>query len=913
MIFPKWSILLLSLVLALSVSAESISQQDQIIPKDRIQRYIPPKGAKTHEVILGERFQAGGIKRWFHGSNYRDLWTTPLQATVLDLDNVGGGLTPLRPGGAGQSISLHFTGEDGRRYTVRSIDKNPGKKLWEELKDTIVDDTIQDLVSAHLPAGAFVVDSLMEAAGILHAKHTLVVIPDDPRLGVYRKDFAGLVGMLQERPSEGSDDTPGFAGSRQISGTDKLWEHLEETPRNRVNARAYLKARLMDFLVNDKDRHYGQWRWARFPDGENYTWLPIPEDRDKAFIGFTGPVMALARRPLPRRIIEFDDKYPSQLSLTTTGWELDREFLVELDKAAWDSVIAEFRQALPDSVIEEAVRKLPVPYYEMIGETLTEALKVRRDTLPEFASKYYKFINRQVEIQATDQDEYVECEHTPNGDLVVRIGLIEDPGGEKKAPYFQRTFHAEESEEVRIYLRGGADRSEISGATGRILVRIDGGGGDDTLINASEVGASKTQFYDARGENQFIKGKGAKINERPYKRPPPQILLGRYALDWGKEAYIFPSFMVNPDLGMFVRVYNNRQYFGYRKAPYASRHAFNIGLATNGLTPFVSYTGNFRHALRDFDARLHFKYSGIQMIRFNGFGNNTQIPESSEFYKVEQSHFVFAPSLNFQKRSHDAGAFTLREEPDEEGSDSPKKSNRWVFTFRLGPIVKYSHTPLDANADTFVGSLADPVYGMESFGQAGVASDIKYDMRDNPAYPTSGFLVEATGTAYPGAWSVESTFGSIDGKVHTYLTAPIRTRPTLALRVGGKKVWGDFPFHESAFLGGPGFAGVGTSDSFLRGFRKNRFAGDTSLYGNAELRLVLMPVLLLVPGELGAFITADAGRVFYAEDPEDADKWHRSIGGGLWLSFLQRRQTVSVAIINGDDLTGVYLRAGFMF
>ena len=166
-------------------------------------------------VVPGERFRASPSERWFYGDNYRDLWTTPIEVAVLDLDSVGGGLTPLRTGGFGQSISLHFTGEDGRRYTVRSLDKDPTKRLDDEMKNTIVGEVLQDLISTLLPTAALVVDPLMEATGILHSKHTLVVIPDDPRLGEYREDFAGLIGTLQEHPSEGPDDTPGFAGSRQ--------------------------------------------------------------------------------------------------------------------------------------------------------------------------------------------------------------------------------------------------------------------------------------------------------------------------------------------------------------------------------------------------------------------------------------------------------------------------------------------------------------------------------------------------------------------------------------------------------------------------------------------------------------------------------------------------------------------------
>ena len=891
MVFSKRIPIVLSLVLAVSIPTESTAEESP--PGHKIHRSIPPPDAKTHVVILGERFRAGGFKRWLYGRDYRDLWATPIEVTVLDLDRVGGGLTPLRTGGAGQSISLHFTGQDGRRYTVRSLDKDPMKRKWDELKNTVVDDVLQDMISALLPTGALVVDPLMEATGILHTKHTLVVIPDDPRLKEYRKNFAGLIGMLQEHPSEGPDDTPGFAGSRKISGTDKLWKRLEKTPCNRVDARAYLKARLMDFLINDRDRHYGQWRWARFSAGDCYTWLPIPEDRDQAFVDFDGFGMAVARRGLPMQI-EFDDAYPSLVGLSTTGWELDREFLVELNKTAWDSVATAFRQDLPDPVIEDAARQLPPPYYKIVGEALTKALKSRRDALPEFARRYYALITREAEIQATDQDEYAHCEHLPNGDLLVRLGLMEEPDG---VPYFQRTFHPQETREVRIYLRGGDDRAEIAGAKGRIAIRIDGGGGADAFTNSSQAGAAKTRFYDYRGKNRFAKGKGAKIDERPYKRPPARILRARYALDWGMQAITFPILVANPDLSVFVGGLGSRQYFGYRKNPFSSRHSFNAGLAINRLKPSISYTGTFRQLLSGLDAKIYLKYSGLQVIRFNGFGNATEISGPSSFYQVEQNYFAFAPSFEFRAAEHTGDIESLRSK----------------LTIGLGPIIKYANTPLSSNKDKFIGSLDHPLYGTDSFGQVGAQGEILYDTRDNPAYATRGFFVRVAGAVYPKIWDVKSAFGSIDGEARTYVTVPIPTNPTLALRMGGKKVWGTFPFHESAFLGGPGLTGSGASNGNLRGFRKNRFAGDVALYGNCELRLVLAKIKLLLPGELGLFGAADAGRVIFAKDPDDADTWHTGVGGGLWLSFLRRWQTLSMAVVNGDDFMGVYLRAGLVF
>ncbi|MDD9947960.1 MAG: hypothetical protein OXU48_00335, partial [candidate division Zixibacteria bacterium] len=139
-------------VAVLLVAALSLAGADTAAAQagQRIFRSVPAPGDTTHVAVPGGRFEMGGFGRWFYGSDYRQLWTTPLELPVLDLDAVGGGLSPMRPGGAGQSISLHFMGEDGRRYTVRSIDKDPSKRLLDELKDTVVEDVIQDLVSAHL-------------------------------------------------------------------------------------------------------------------------------------------------------------------------------------------------------------------------------------------------------------------------------------------------------------------------------------------------------------------------------------------------------------------------------------------------------------------------------------------------------------------------------------------------------------------------------------------------------------------------------------------------------------------------------------------------------------------------------------------------------------------------------------------
>jgi hypothetical protein len=863
-----------------------------VVARAQFAKSAPPQGARTHTIAPGPRYDAGGFERWIYGSDYRKLWTTPIEAPVLDLDSVGGGLTPTRTGGFGQSVSLHFDGRDGRRYVVRSVDKDPTKRLLPQLKGTFVESIIQDQISALLPTGALVVDPLLEATDILHSKHHLVIIPDDPRLGEFRDEYAGMLGMLLLHPDEGADNTPGFAGSRRISGTDTFLEALEDGPCDRVDAPGYLKARLVDMLIGDRDRHADQWRWASFPRDGCRTWVPIPEDRDQAFVSYDGLVMWVTRRSRPQQI-KFESKYPSIVGLTFNGWELDRELLVELEQQVWDSVAKVVQEELTDEVIEDAVRRLPPPHYKIVGEFLTEALKQRRELLAEAAIDYYRLISRWPDVKATDQDEYAELRHLDSGELEVRIGLVEVSSGQRAEPYFRRTFQPDVTKEVRLYMRGGNDQIEVLGASGRIGLRIDGGAGDDRFVNTSQAGAGKTHFYDSRGDNQFGRGNGAKVDQHEYERPPAKDLAHKYALDWGGRSLGFPHLGYAPDPGLFMAAEYNVERYGYRKDPYRVRHRFLAGIVTNGPQPILGYEGSLRHVWPSLDLETRLAYTGILFLRFNGLGNETEIPGSTDFYKVQQRAAVVAPSIAFRTGGNRGGK-----------PGSGRESLRQQLTIDFGLLLKYWDTPLDDNSGHFIGSFDPPLYGTESFGELGSQLGLVWDSRDNSGNPKRGLYLTAAAAVYPELWDVESTFGEVNGAVSVYLTPRIPTDPTLALRMGGKKVWGTPPFQEAAYLGGGGD---------LRGYRSSRFGGNAAVYGNAELRFAVSPFKILVPGTFGLFGLTDVGRVFYEGDPANANTWHVGYGGGIWVSIIDRLQTLSVAIAKGDDLTGVYVRAGFMY
>jgi hypothetical protein len=98
----------------------------------------------------------------------------------------------------------------------------------------------------------------------------------------------------------------------------------------------------------------------------------------------------------------------------------------------------------------------------------------------------------------------------------------------------------------------------------------------------------------------------------------------------------------------------------------------------------------------------------------------------------------------------------------------------------------------------------------------------------------------------------------------------------------------------------------------VRGYSFERFAGDAMVFGNAEARVPLARVKLLVRGDLGVLGLADAGRVYL--DGESQGDWHTAYGGGLWFRFQIRSSVVaaSAAYAQGDKGT-LYLKLGMPF
>ena len=823
-------------------------------------------------------YDAHPLRATMMGHGWRELWRVPVKTQVLDFDDFAGGLTVVRRGGGKQTSSLRMRGADDVLYNFRSIDKDAARGLDPLLQETFVAWAQQDQISAIFPMAALVVAPLLEAAGVLHPDPTLVVMPDDSRLGEFREEFAGLLGFIEERPDEGEDGDPGFAGSTRVISSERLFERLEEDPDNRVDAEDFLRARLMDVFVGDWDRHPDQWRWAGFESDGLLVFRPIPRDRDWAMTRLDGLLLRWFRAVAPsvaRHLVGFEEQYPPAIEITWSGRALDRKFLTGLEWSEWEAVAADLQRRLTDDVIREAVGTMPEAYHDRVGAFMLRALTQRRDDLTRQARDFYDLLVRNVDVFGTDEEEYALIEWLEEDQVRVRLwekDRDEQPRGDA---FYDRTFLGGETRDVRIYLLGEQDRAVVRGdAQGGVILRIVGGGRADVLIDET-TGSGKVHFHDDRGDNDITRGRNTTLHEYDYVEPDAVESYGARPRDWGHEWSYFPLFEVGGRKGTYTQVGATRQNYGFRHYPYRSTFGYTAGIGTATKLPLVELRTTF--PLGRLSAEATARYQGADRYRFFGLGNETIRLDSQDldFFRVDRQALTFESDLTWTS------------------GDDLRISGGAIFELDLHSQSKNE------------GSLIarDNPYGFSDLFQFGVRTKVDWDGRDHNWFPTAGARMAIEATYFPEFTELRSDYGSLAGSAKVFLQAPMPMSPVLALEVGGKKVWGDYPYLNAAYLGGV--------ENF-RGVADDRFSGDAMVYAKSELRLRLGALSSLFPGQFGIHGMADVGRVYL--EGEDSDLWHWAYGGGIWFSFLrQHTPLISVTLAKSDDSTRLLAGLGFSF
>jgi hypothetical protein len=824
-------------------------------------------------VAVGPEYdQVSGLHRFLFGGNYRKMWATPVMVKVLDLQKEKGGLKIVKLGGGMQTRSLRLVDVSGKEWVLRTLQKFPERALPPGLKKTIAKDILKDQVSTANPFSALTVPKLASALGIPHSNPQIVYVGDDPGLGEYRKDFANNVYLFEEREPESSVKT---------DNTEKVIAKLKQDNDVAIDQKTVLRARLLDMLIGDWDRHEDQWRWDKMKTDGKTMYTPIPRDRDQVYYRTEGVFpWIVSHQWLKSKFQPYHEEIRDINGWNFNARYFDRFFLNQLSEKDWLAQIKFVQENLSDELIYRAMRTMPPEIYQLSGKELAKTFIARRNNLEKQALTYYRFISIYVDVSASDKHEYFAINNLADGALSVIIYKTKKDGN-KDGIIYERVFNPQVTKEIRFYGFDGRDAFEVSG-TGKspIKVRMIGGGGVDSFKIDPEVKHRNNLYvYDRSDkENELPSSKDAKI---------------RVASDSSINAFNRTAFVYDRSEVVVLADYNNDYGIslitgyrttkqGFRKEPYASRNEFLVKYSTVRHSFLIDYAGDWKKAIGKNDLSISINSHGPNNVsNFFGIGNESVFKEGPDAMDYFRNRYDYVNAEVALGRS--LGKFRLSAGLDAQFYNSAASNNGNKF------LKSYAAT-----------NPGDNVFDLKWY--TGVAFRANLDTRNNLLQPTKGVLWRNSIKAVQQIGDEQNRYGQFTTEFSSYINPDQDSVLVIANRTAFGTTIEQAAYFQQLKLGGP---------QTLRGYHTWRFTGNTMVYNNLELRLKVLEFnSYLFPGKLGILGFYDVGRVWSPE--QSSKKWHNGYGAGLYLS------PADLILIQGsvgfsEESTLYYINFGFRF
>lgn len=839
---------------------------------------VPDYGDSVKTLAANKNYKLSKFSEFFMGSHYRKEWITPVTIPYLDVKTFSGGLEPVKKGGRRQTLSLRLINDDSVQFVLRSVEKFPDKAIPDQFRRTWITDFVTDQISTAHPYGALTIPIMADAIDIFYTRPKLVYTPYTPYLQQYVNQFGGMMGMIEVRPDEDLSEFSRFGNSENIVSSETMFRHLRRDNDNEVDQKLFLKSRLFDMIIGDWDRHEDQWRWAEYKKDKGSLFKPIPRDRDQAYAKYDGIIpWLLSRKWTFRNFVSFEEEIEDVISLNMVSQNLDRILLSELTREDWHRTALEIQIQLSDYVIESAIKDMPPEVYNYSGEEIIRKLKARRDNIMKAAMEYYDFLSREAYIVTSDKHERYEITRKNSDTTIVKIFKI-NMEGEVDNKIYERIFLTDETEELRIFSRGGSDRFIIQGEVkDGIELKIVGGEDRDEFNVSSKIRSRNhsIHIYDNDTGNIF------NINNQTKLTLDKEEWVNSFSRNLYQLNFFGPQFTTeyNIDDGWLIGVGFKYNIHGFKTEPYKARHFLMAHRAFNTGAYRFYYEGQFYNLLRHtWDLRVKGDYYGPDYVfNYFGFGNQTVFDKSKgiEYYRIKMDAFLFEPAILHRF--------------------SP------VLNIGLGPVYEYFN--IHEDPESILGELsADPLIKTEenSFAGGKFFSEIKLvEKVRNPQkgmrwYNEVKYLREINNQDF--------SFTSLESELSFYFTPNLPVDATFALRLGGGTNIGDFYFFQSRYLGGV---------MNLRGYRRSRFAGKSNFYSNNEVRIKAIRFSnSLLTGDIGLIGFYDLGKVWTGS--ADASEWHNSVGPGAYLNIYGTLiLSGTYAISEEDDLFN--FRVGFLF
>lgn len=785
-----------------------------------------------------------GFHKFLFGKNYREEWATPAKLPAIRVSEIYGGLKPEKLGGGYQSTSLRMKDPGGNEYALRSVEKKTDLIVPVPFQGTFVKEWLDDATSAQHPYSSLVVPTLANAVGVPHATPVIGVVAPDKNLGQYQKLFEGKVTLLEDRNPLGKSDN-----------FEKMQKALIKDNDNSYDATSFLKARTLDLLMADWDRHGDQWRfYNKNRKGDNKYYIAVPRDRDMVFNVTEGMVPTILKRLLVMpRVYGFNNM---NVMGGTNDYLFKSAFLnaypaSQIDHETWTKTVAAATAQLTDSVLEKSLLAMPQAIYGIRHTELLKTLRHRRDMLPQAMEEYYRFSNRIVDIQLSNKNEFVSINDIKDSDaLQITVQKISKKGAVKDTLMSKIYLHSI-TKEIRLYLGKGDDSVRINNKTSSVKLRIIGGKGDKAyyIINSYKP----VKLYDHKHEYYY--GDTTRLKKNISGDTSNTHFV---ATDLYNTSLPLVTGSYNKDDGVFIGLgIRFTQQRGFRKTPYTSLQQVMVSHSFSTDAFNIHYSGEWTDVAGGADFTLSAVVKAPDNTQnFFGFGNETPFDKTGDYTKYYRTRFNIIDI---------------------------KPALRWRFSgrssFSIGPSFEHYHFNSDDNAGRFINNVSmihnyDSATIDKDKSHLGVEANYTYDKRNSPLLPKWGSYATIILRGMGGMINDSKSYGQLIPEFVVYKSINAAQTIVLADRIGGGITIGRPAFYQAIFLGGQGN---------LLGYKQYRFAGKDALYNNLELRIVLSDFgNYILKGEFGLIGFYDIGRVWVSGD--HSDQWHNGVGGGLYFS-----------------------------
>ena len=785
--------------------------------------------------------KATRVQRIFLGNNYRKEWATPVHLKVFNISKERGGFTIKSLGGGKETKSLRLVDSKGKEWTLRSINKNPENALPEEFRGSVAQGIVQDMISASHPYGALAVPDLAKAVKVIVPSPTIYFVPDDPAFGFYRPLFANTVCSLEERePTPDGEDT---------KSTAKVLNSLYEDNDHRVDQSGVLRARLLDILTGDWDRHFDQWRFGEADTGKGKLYYPIPRDRDQVFFKGDGVVINGASFELLPYLKGFRKDIPRVNWFNWSTRDFDRIFLNRLTHQDWIYITEDFKRSLTDEVLTTAVKRMPPEIFALHGQLIIDKLKSRREVLTKAALKYYAFLSERVNIVGSNQKEFFKV--TDSGeDLLVKV-FKRTNNSDSASLMYSRLFHPKLTKEIRLFGLNGNDVFQVDNQLkSNINVKMIGGKGNDTF---NVKGNLHSSIYDFTVEKNFI-DKNKKSRDRTSADPE----VNRYeATGYKYNIFRFPQLNIgyNIEDKLLLGIGFLHRTYGFRKEPYATQQRLSTLVALNRQSYQLRYSGEFNNVIGRSDIVVHADMVNPVLNNFFGLGNETVIDprHSLEYYRVRYKYVE--------------GSVQMRQRPFN------------LLSISAGPTWYHYWNEYEDNKTRILSTPSlvklDSANVYHNKTYLGGKFNILLNNLNSEILPTRGIYWITDFTAVAGMQSTSKPLTRLTSDLTLFSSFNDPAKLVSVLKLGGGRIFSkNYEYFQALNLG---------QNNFLRGFRKNRFSGTALAYGSIELRIKLFDSKSYIfPGAVGLIGYDEIGRVWV--ENEESKKWHNSFGGGFYFA-----------------------------